>query len=193
MVPAGGEFDVTSGGESAIWTAVPGDKAGIAGARVPGAGTRFPGAAARVLEDGAKVILFGGECCQLAGGVIDPLQKRGAVRGRTNVRERRLGCDLGDAVRTAGCRVQAVLRLAGEDGLKVGCSRLDQMVWRKSSGTSEGEASELPQKLGRLAVPHLECEELADALLSRGGQSLHELGPQCGVGVLFGRGGDNVL
>jgi hypothetical protein len=38
----------------------------------------------------------------------------------------------------------------------------------------------------------LEREELADALLSRGGQSSHELGPQCGVGVLFGWGSDDV-
>jgi hypothetical protein len=30
-----------------------------------------------------------------------------------------------------------------------------------------------------------------DALLCRGGQPLHELGPQCGIGVSFGRRGDD--
>jgi hypothetical protein len=41
-------------------------------------------------------------------------------RGWTKASERRLGCDLGDTVRTVGCGVQAALGLAGEDGQNVG-------------------------------------------------------------------------
>jgi hypothetical protein len=37
--------------------------------------------------------------------------------GWTNASERPLGCDLGDAVRTAGCGFQAALVLTGENGL----------------------------------------------------------------------------
>jgi hypothetical protein len=54
------------------------------------------------------------------GEVLDSLQKSGAVGEWTDASERRLGCDVGDAVRTVGCRVQAALGLASEDGLKVG-------------------------------------------------------------------------
>jgi hypothetical protein len=96
-----------------------------AGARDTWAGTMVPGAELRVPKGGAKAVLFSGECCQLAGKVLDSLQKCGAVRGWTNGRERRVGCDLGDAVRKAGCGVQAAFWLAGEDGLNVGGSRLD--------------------------------------------------------------------
>jgi hypothetical protein len=52
------------------------------------------------------------------------------------------------------------------------------------------EACEVPQKLGWLAVAHLVREELVDALLSRGGQLPHKLGPQRGAGVSFCRRGD---
>jgi hypothetical protein len=65
---------------------------------------------------------------------------------------------------------------------------VEEVVWHVWN-----EASEVPQKLGWLAVAHLEREELADALLSRGGPSPHKLGPQRGVGVSFGRRGDDVL
>jgi hypothetical protein len=118
-----GGFGVASGGRSATWAAVPGDRAGFtaAGARIPGAGTGVPGAEERVPESGAKAVVFSGECCHLAGEVLNLLQKCGFVRGWINARERRLGCDLEDAVRTAACcGVQAALRLAGEDGLIVG-------------------------------------------------------------------------
>jgi hypothetical protein len=44
---------------------------------------------------------------------------------------------------------------------------------------------EVPHKLGWLEVAHHEHKELADALLSRGGQPPHELCPRCCIGVLF--------
>jgi hypothetical protein len=97
MIPTRvGGFGVASVGQSVTWAAVPGDRMGITGA-----GARVPGA-------GAKAVLFSGDCCHLAGEVIDSLYKSGAVGGWTDAHERRLGCDLGD-VRTAGCGVQAVL------------------------------------------------------------------------------------
>jgi hypothetical protein len=121
MVPAGGGFGVASGGESVTWAAVPGDRAGItgAGARVPGPGRRVAGAGARVPEAGAKAVPFSGECCHLAGEVLYSLQKSGAVGGWAGARESRLVYDLGDAVRTAVCGVQAALGLPGEEGLTV--------------------------------------------------------------------------
>jgi hypothetical protein len=50
----------------------------------------------------------------------------------------------------------------------------------------------VPKKLGQLAVVHLlQHKELADALLSQGGQPPHQFGLQHGVGFLFWqRGGD---
>jgi hypothetical protein len=87
------------------------------------------------------------------------------------------------------------LVLAGENGPYVGGgggSRqpelAEEVVWHVWD-----EASEVPEKLGRLAVVHLEREELADALLSRGVQTRHVLGPQRGVGVSLQRRGDDVL
>jgi hypothetical protein len=56
-----------------------------------------------------------------------------------------------------------------------------------------GEASEVPQVQGRLAVAHLELKKLVDELLSRRGQPPHQLCPERGVGVWFGRRGDDVL
>jgi hypothetical protein len=56
-----------------------------------------------------------------------------------------------------------------------------------------GESPQVPQKLGRLTFNHLERKELADSLLSRGGQPPQERGPQRGAGVLFGWSGDDVL
>jgi hypothetical protein len=114
MVPAEGGCGVASGGGSAVWSAIPG-----AGVRMPCAGTRVPGAEGRVLWAGPETVLPGAECRHLAGEVVDLLQKCG-VGGWTNASERRLGCHLGDAVRTAGCGVQAALLLTGEGGLYVG-------------------------------------------------------------------------
>jgi hypothetical protein len=56
-----------------------------------------------------------------------------------------------------------------------------------------GEVPEVPQKLKRFAVAHLERKGLANTLLSQGGQPPHQVCPQRGVGVLFGRRGDDVL
>jgi hypothetical protein len=67
MVPAEDECSIISGGDSAARTAVPGAVAGIPGA-------------------GAKAVLLGADCCQLAGEVLDPLQKYGVVGGGVNQR-----------------------------------------------------------------------------------------------------------
>jgi hypothetical protein len=69
-----------------------------------------------VPEAGAETDLLGAECRHLAGEGVDLLQKCG-VGGWTNGSERRLGCHLGDAVRTAGFGVQAALLLTGENEL----------------------------------------------------------------------------
>jgi hypothetical protein len=61
---------------------------------------------------------------------------------------------------------------------------VDEVVWHVW-----GEAPEVLQKLGWLAVAHLERKELADALRSGGGQPPHQLCPQRGVGVSFRRRG----
>jgi hypothetical protein len=114
MVPAEGGCGVASGRGSAVWSAIPG-----AGVWIPGAGTRVPGAVGRVPEAGAETVLLGAECRHLAGEVVDLLQKCG-VGGWTSASERRLGCHLRDAVRTAGCGVQAELLLTGETGLHDG-------------------------------------------------------------------------
>jgi hypothetical protein len=84
----------------------------------------------------AKAVLLGAQRCHLVGEVLDPLQKYGAVEGWTNAHERRLECDLLDDVHTAGCGVEATLGLAGGNACTLGGSRLDQMVRRKSSGTT---------------------------------------------------------
>jgi hypothetical protein len=68
-------------------------------------------------------------------------------------------------------------------------SRLDQMLWRKSSGASGARLMRC-QKLGRLAVTHFECQELMDAFFFQGEQQFHQFGLQCGVGVTLQRGGD---
>jgi hypothetical protein len=122
MIAAECGCGVASGGESAVWTAIP-------GAGIFGGGTRVPGVEGRVPEAGAEAVLLGAECRHLAGEVLDLLQKCG-VGGWTNASQRWLGCDLRDAVRTAGCGVQAAFLLTGEYGLYVGGggSRLDKMV-----------------------------------------------------------------
>jgi hypothetical protein len=48
----------------------------------------------------------------------------------------------------------------------------------------------MSQKLRRLVVSHLERKELMNALLSGGEEPPDELGPQRGIRVSFGRGGD---
>jgi hypothetical protein len=131
MVPAEGGCGVASGEGSAVWWAIPG-----AGVPIPGAGTRVPGAEGRVPEADAETVHLGAECRHMAREVVDLLQKCGFFEGWTNASERRLGCHLGDVVRTAGCGVQAALLLTGKGGLYVGGSRLDQMLRGKSSGTS---------------------------------------------------------
>jgi hypothetical protein len=94
MVPAEGGCSVISEGRSAARAAVPG-----AGARVPEAGARALSA----------------EYCNLAGEALDTLQKCRAFREWNNVHEHRLGCDLGDAVRTPCRGVQVALGLADEN------------------------------------------------------------------------------
>jgi hypothetical protein len=59
------------------------------------------------------------------------------------------------------------------------------MLQRKSSGTSDARF------LRWLMAAHiLKHKDLGDALLSQGEMLPHELGPQCGVGVLIRRRGD---
>jgi hypothetical protein len=126
------------------------------------------------------------EYLQLSGQVFDPLQKCVAVGEWPSACYRRLVCVLDEAVFKAVCGVQIVLGLAGENGLYVVGSRLDLMLRKKSSGTSE--------KMRHLAVAHLlERKELADAFLPLGGAPPHELGPQRGVGVSFRWRGDDIL
>jgi hypothetical protein len=54
------------------------------------------------------------------GEALNLLQKCGVFGGWNNASKRRLGCDLGDAVRTAGCGVQVAVMLTDENGLYVG-------------------------------------------------------------------------
>jgi hypothetical protein len=100
---------------TSVWSAIPG-----AGVWIPRAGTRVPGAVGKVPEDGVETVLLGAECRHLAREVVDLLQMCGVVGRWTNASKRRLGCHLGDAVRTACCGVQASLLLTGENGLYVG-------------------------------------------------------------------------
>jgi hypothetical protein len=123
VVPAEAGCGLFLGGGSVAWVAVPGGGAGVSGAE-----TRVPGG-------GAKAVLLSCKCRHLAVEVLDLLLKCGAVRGWTKAGKCRLGCDLNGTVCTAGCRVQARLRLEGEHSLDVGGSRLDQILQRKSSGT----------------------------------------------------------
>jgi hypothetical protein len=76
---------------------------------------------------GAKAFLLVAECCHPAGEFLDLLHECGIGR-LTKASERRLRCDLGDAIRVVGCGVQAALAVPSEDGLYIGGSRLDQMV-----------------------------------------------------------------
>ena len=51
----------------------------------------------------------------------------------------------------------------------------------------------MPQELQRLTVAHLlDRDELMDALLLQGGQPPHKLGPERGIGVMFGLRSDDV-
>jgi hypothetical protein len=75
---------------------------------------------ARIPGAGARAGPLGAEYCHLAGEVLDKLQKCGAVGVWDNISERRLGCGLGDAVRTGIRGVQVALVLAGENGLYAG-------------------------------------------------------------------------
>lgn len=61
------------GGASAAWAVISGDEAVIPGAvaTIGGAGASVPGSGR------AKAVLLRGECCHLAGEVLDPLQKCG--------------------------------------------------------------------------------------------------------------------
>jgi hypothetical protein len=77
------------------------------------------------------MVLLAAECRHLTGEVLDLLQMCGVVVGWTNASEPRLVCHLRDAVRTAGCGVQAALLRTGEKSLvdgEGGGSRLDKMV-----------------------------------------------------------------
>jgi hypothetical protein len=59
------------------------------------------------------------DCHHLTGEVLDPLLECGVVGGWHSVSEHQLGCDLGDAVHTASCGVQAALWLTSKEGLYV--------------------------------------------------------------------------
>jgi hypothetical protein len=78
------------------------------------------GAGARVPEAGAEAVLLVTDCCHMAVEVLNLLQKSGVVGGWTSASDRRLGCDLGDTVRTVGCGVKPSLVLTDENGLYVG-------------------------------------------------------------------------
>jgi hypothetical protein len=90
---------VISGGGSSTRTAVLEAWAGV-----PGTGELVSGAEARVPEAGPKAFLLSAECSYLAGE-LHPLQKCSVVWGWASASERRLGCNLGDAVRAAGSGV----------------------------------------------------------------------------------------
>lgn len=57
-----------------------------------------------------------------------------------------------------------------------------------------GEATQVSEKLRRLAIAHLlESKKLEDALFYRRGQPPHQLGPQRGAGVSFWRKDNDIL
>jgi hypothetical protein len=91
------------------------------------------GSAAWAAVSGARADPLGAECCHLAGEVLDMPYKCGAVGEWNNAPECRLGCGLKDAVHIAGRGAQVAVGLAGENGLTLGGSRLDKMLWKKSS------------------------------------------------------------
>jgi hypothetical protein len=73
-------------------------------------------------------------------------------------------------------------------GWPAGPDAAEEVVWHVW-----GEAPELSVKLGRFAVTHLECEELADALLFGGQQTRHQFGFKRDVRVKFPLKGDDIL
>jgi hypothetical protein len=91
-----------------------------AGEGISGAGTKVSGAEWRIPKAGTEAVLLGAQCRHQAGEVFDFLQKCGFVGRWANNSDRRLGCDLGDAVCIKGCGAQATLMLIGEDYLYIG-------------------------------------------------------------------------
>jgi hypothetical protein len=93
-------------------------------------------------------------------------------------------------------------RICGPQSSPLRPSRL-RAVWRgwtvrwgidAAEVVARDEAPEVPKKLGLLAVPHLlDCKELADMLLCRGGQLSQQFGLQRGVGLSFRWRGDDVF
>jgi hypothetical protein len=136
-----GECSVISERGSAVRTAVHGAEAGIHGDE------------ARVPDVSAKAVLFGAECYHLAGEVVDSMQKCGVVGWWANASERRLVCILGDAVRTAGYGVQAASCWPARMAYTLVGSRLNQMLWRKSSDTSGSRLLRCLRNLDGLRSP----------------------------------------
>jgi hypothetical protein len=119
----------------------------------------------RFLEVVVEAGLSSAECSHLAGEVSDLLPQGTVARGWINASERRLGFDVGDAVRTEGCGLQVVFVLAGEEALYIagqpaGPDASDDIVRHVWC-----ETPEVSQELGRLAIANfLDREELPDAL-----------------------------
>jgi hypothetical protein len=74
----------------------------------------------RVPDAGAEAVLLDVERRHLTGEVLNLLAECSPVVGCSDAGERRLGCDLGDAVCAERCGFQAALRLTGEVGLYIG-------------------------------------------------------------------------
>jgi hypothetical protein len=115
VVPAEGGFSVVSGGRSAALVAVPRARTGISGVMV-----QVSCVGGKVPEAFAGAVFLGAGRRHLTGEFRDFLLNCSCVEGWSDAGQCRLGCDLGDAVRTAGCGVQAAVFLAGEVGLYVG-------------------------------------------------------------------------
>lgn len=169
------------------WVGEPGSVAGVSGV-----GRMLFGVGRRVSGAVAGAVLLGPECCHLSGEVLYFFPECGVGRW-PHASERRLRCSLSDAVCAAGGGFQTAIILAGEYGPYVGRQPTGPDGAQDILGHVGGEGSEMPQELRRFTVTHLlDRDELVDALLLRGGQPPHELGPERGVGIMFGRRGDDV-
>jgi hypothetical protein len=96
--------------------AIPWARVGIsgAGAGVSETGVGLSGAQGRVYVACAEAVLLSVECRFMTGEV-----KCSAVVRWCNASEIRLGCDLGDAVRTVSCGIHAALWVTSDQGLYV--------------------------------------------------------------------------
>jgi hypothetical protein len=129
-----------------------------------------------------------------AGEVLNLLAECSPVVGCSDAGERRLVCDLGDSVRAESCGLQAAIRLRGEVGLYIGGQPAGPCGVEEVLRHIGCKTPQVSQELGWLTIAHLlGRKQLADALASQWGQPTHQLGPQCGVTVPFGRRDDDVL